>query len=257
MPRLAIFFLMISFAASAINADTVYLKNGGIVEGVIEKEDEKKVELNTGFGSVTFQKQQIKRIESSSSEENDKIIKKWEGKKKELDAEAKEFEDARKKRSDDAYENWMEEAHQKKSSQEGEAKDVQVARDESGRHIIAEVLLNDKVKASLMMDTGASLIVLSKRIGDELGVDTTDTGKDMMVLKLADGRTSNAKAVILDSVKIDDVETRKVMAAVLLDQVPDPSLKDGLLGMSFLSRFNIKMNLKTMKMSLEKLEKQE
>ena len=257
MSRSWIFFLMIFFTASAVSADTVYLKNGGIMEGVIEKEDDKKVELNTGFGSVTFGKQQIKKIERSSLEENEKAIKKWEEEKEDLDAKAKEFEDARKKRSDDAYKNWMEEARLKKSSQEGEAKDVQVTRDESGKHIIAEALLNDKVKAVLMMDTGASIIVLSKRIGDELGLDTTDTGKDVMVLKLADGRTTNAKAIVLDSVKIGDVEAKKIMAAVLLDQLPDPSFKDGLLGMSFLSRFNIKMDLKTMKMSLEKLGNQE
>lgn len=254
MQRPVILFLMIFFAASAVNADIVYLKNGGMVEGVVEKDDEKNVELNTGFGSVTFKKEQIKKIDRSQPGENDKVLKKWQEQKRDLDAKANEFEEARNKRFDDAYKNWMEEARSKKSSQEGETKDVQVAKDESGRHILAEVLLNDKVKAVLMMDTGASFVVLSKRIGDELGVDTADNGKDMMVLKLADGRSSNAKAVVLDSVKIDDVEAKKVMAAVMLDQIPDPALKDGLLGMSFLGRFNIKMDLKTMKMNLEKLE---
>lgn len=249
--------LAIFFFASSANADTVYLKNGGVIEGIIGKEDENKVEVNMGFGTVTFNKSQVKSIEKSSAESSYNMAKGWEEKRKELRVKEKEFNEARDKRFKEAYKNWMDEARAKRSGERGETKDIQTARDESGRHIVVEVLLNDKVKATLLLDTGASLVVLSKRIGEELGLETGDATKDIMVLKLADGRMSNAKAVVLDSVKIEDVEAKKVIAAVMLDQLPDPALRDGLLGMSFLSRFNIKMDLTTMKMSLERLEKQE
>jgi len=97
MRKTAIFFLTVFFAAGA-NADTIYLKNGGVVEGIVEKEDESKIEVNMGFGSVTFQRKQVKNVERLSPYDNGKTIKKWEEKKKELDAKAKEFEDAREKR---------------------------------------------------------------------------------------------------------------------------------------------------------------
>lgn len=253
MRKSAVIFLMMFFAANAVNADIVYLKNGGEVEGIIEKEDENKIDVNMGFGTVTFNKAQVKKIEKSSAEYSSSMAKKWEEKKKELTAKEEEFKEAREKRFDDAYENWMSEKREKKAAEKSETKDVQVARDESGTHIIVETLLNDKIKATLLLDTGASLVILSKRIGEELGLDMADT-KDNMVLKLADGKMVNAKAVILDSVKIEDVEVQKVMAAVIVDQLPDPGSKDGLLGMSFLKRFNINIDLKTMKMTLERLE---
>ena len=254
MRKSPVFLLVAVLAAGLAGADTVYLKNGGEVEGIIEKEDEKKIEVNMGFGTVVFDKSQVKNVERSSAEDSFAMAKKWEDKKKELTAKEKEFSTQRDKRFNDAYENWMSEEREKKSKG-GETRSIKVARDGESRHIVVEALLNDKVNAVLLVDTGASIIILSKRIGEELGIDTSGI-KDNMTLKLADGRMANAKAVILDSVKIEDVKCEKVMAAVLTDQLSDPDLKDGLLGMSFLGRFNINIDLKTRKMSLERLEKQ-
>ncbi len=247
--------LSVLFFAASAPADTLYLKNGGVIEGVIEKEDESKIEINMGFGSATFEKRQVRNIERSSSEENSEIIKKWEAKKKDLDAKAEEFKVAREKRFDSAYEHWMEEAEQKKAKEEGEAKHIRIARDERTRSLIVETLLNGKVKANLVLDTGASLVALSKKIGVELGVDMTDTKKDIIQMRLADGRRTAAKVIILESVRIQDVEVNKVMAAVMLEDISDPSLRDGLLGMSFLNRFNLKMDLKNMKITLEKINR--
>jgi len=251
---ISIFLILLtaSFTASA-SADTLSLKNGGVIEGIIEKEDQDKIELNMGFGTATFQKRQIKKIERATAEENGSTIKKWDQKRRDLEVRAKEFEEAREKRFDTAYKDWMEEANQKKLKASGEAKHIQIARDERTRSIIVETLLNEKVKASLVLDTGASLVVLSMKIGEELGVDTTDTKNDIIEFRLADGSRTRAKTLVLDSVRIQDVEVNKVMAAVMLEQVHDPSLRDGLLGMSFLNRFNLKMDLKSMNITLEKL----
>ncbi|MDP3790952.1 MAG: retropepsin-like aspartic protease [Candidatus Omnitrophota bacterium] len=249
---LFIFFLVVMFAADA-QADTLYLKNGGVVEGIIEKEDEKSIELNMGFGAATFQRQQVKSVKRSSQDDNTKTMIKWEEKKREIDARAKEFEDAREKRLDDAYENLMEDARQKKLKEEGEVKHIQIARDDRTKGILVQALLNEKIKVSLVLDTGASLIILSRRIGEELGVDMADEKTGIIEFKLADGRSASAKAVVLDSVRIQDVEVKSVMAAVMLGETNDPSLRDGLLGMSFLSRFNLKMDLKSMKITLEKI----
>jgi len=245
--------LIASFAVSIASADTIYLKNGGSVEGIIEKEDAKRVEMNMGFGTVTFRRSQIKDIKRSTLEESYAMSKRWEEKRKELGEKEKDFEEARDRRSKDAYDSWVEDARERKLKSESEAKEVRITRDDRTRSIVVETLLNEKVKANLILDTGAAIIALSRNIGEELGIDLSDTKKDIMELKLADGRSTLAKCVILDSVKIQDVEVKKVMAAVMLDQVSDPLLKDGLLGMSFLNKFNLKMDLKSMKLSLEKI----
>ena len=72
MPKykmIPVLFAVILCAASLAHADTVNLKNGGSVSGIIEKEDDKSVEVNTGFGTVTFKRREIKNIERSSVEE--------------------------------------------------------------------------------------------------------------------------------------------------------------------------------------------
>jgi clan AA aspartic protease (TIGR02281 family) len=176
----------------------------------------------------------------------------WDEQKKELAAKEKEFAAQRDKRFNDAYDDWMRDEREKKSKA-SDSRNVKVAKDENGRHIIVDALINDKVKASLLLDTGASIVLLSKRIGDELGIDTSNT-KEVISLKLADGTAAAAKAVMLESVQIQDVKCEKVMAAVLTEQSPGNGLRDGLLGMSFLGRFNMSIDLKTMTMKLDRLE---
>ena len=86
-----------------------------------------------------------------------------------------------------------------------------------------------------------------------MDIDPNDK-REIMELHLPGGRTVNAKAVILKSVSIGAVEEKDVLAAVLLEDVVDTGIKDGLLGQSFLNRFTIKIDLKIMKMYLEKLK---
>jgi len=88
----AFFLAFFLCAAAPAGADTVNLKNGGSVEGIIEKEDDKTVEVNTGFGTVTFKKAQIKDIERSSAEKLRDMARKWDQKREELDSRKKEFE---------------------------------------------------------------------------------------------------------------------------------------------------------------------
>ena len=257
MPKhktILILFVVLSYAIPLAHADTVNLKNGGSISGIIEKENDNSVEVNTGFGTVTFKRAQIKDIKRSSAEESRNISRMWEKKRSELNSKEKEFETARDKRFEGAYENWMEEEKVKKSEASGVSKQIDIAREPNGKGMMVEALLNNKVKVNLILDTGASIVALSRKAGEELGIDLTDTKKDIMEMCLADGSKTTAKAVILDSIKVQDVEVKNVMAAIMLDQVPTIGVTEGLLGMSFLNKFNLKTDLKSMKMSLEKIE---
>lgn len=253
--KMMFILLTVMFGALTLaHADIIYLKNGGSVSGIIEKEDNKNVEVNTGFGTVTFKKTQIKNIKRSGAEESRKIAEAWQKDRIKLRSKEKEFEEARDRRFEGAYEYRMEDAKAKKAKEGHFAKQINIAREPGGKGIIVEVLLNNSVKTSLALDTGASLVVLSRKVGEELGVDLSDTNKNIMEMLLANGRRATAKAIILDSVKIQDVEVKNVRAAIMLDQVPAIGVTEGLLGMSFLSNFDLKTDLKSMKMTLEKIE---
>ena len=111
--------------------------------------------------------------------------------------------------------------------------------------------MDDKAKATLVLDTGANIVVLTRHKGEELGLDLSDTTKNIATLQLAGDRRVTAKMVMLKSVRIKDIEVKDVLAGVLLEDA-GIGFRDGLLGMTFLNKFNLKIDLKNMKMALEK-----
>ncbi|MDD5166873.1 MAG: retropepsin-like aspartic protease, partial [Candidatus Omnitrophica bacterium] len=129
----------------------------------------------------------------------------------------------------------------------------QVSMDKASGHVIVEALLNNKVKASLILDTGSSFIVLSSNIAKQLEIDVNDKATKDVQLVLADGRKVEAKYVILDSVRVQESEIEKIGVAILPEKESDAVSKDGLLGMSFLKNFNFKIDQKNSKLILEKL----
>jgi len=92
---------------------------------------------------------------------------------------------------------------------------------------------------------------LSNNIAKKLGIDNNK--QETVRLKLADGRQIDAKYVVLESIGVQDVEAKNIGAAVLLEDVGDAEFKDGVLGMSFLSKFNFKVDQKNKKLILERL----
>ncbi|MDD5565374.1 MAG: retropepsin-like aspartic protease [Candidatus Omnitrophica bacterium] len=214
--------------AGSLYADTVYLKNGRSLEGFIKSEDEEGLLLDVGFGTVGLRKDQVERIYRSSEEESFLLRKKWLQQKAAKPPEPK---------------------------QQGNAKDAprtqQVALSQEAGHVFVDALLNKKVKARLLLDTGASVIVLSAAIGKQLGVNMKKD-KNIVTLQMADGRKTEAKFVSLGSVSIEGAEAKGVSAAVMLDS-GDASYKDGLLGMSFLKQFNFTVDQKNRKLILDEV----
>ncbi|MFC1620679.1 TIGR02281 family clan AA aspartic protease [Candidatus Omnitrophota bacterium] len=228
-------FLFFGLISESI-ADTVYLKNGRNMDGLIKKENEKIVELDVGFGTIKFSKHEIDSIKRSDPVESGAIRKEWERRKK-------TEEEERVKR-----EHELEEANRR---EEFEPKEVEFSNRKD--HIIVEAMLNEKVKASLLLDTGASTLVLSSPIAKKLGIKTRSSNdKNMVEVQVADGRKIDARYIILDSVRVQDIEARDVGAIVLLDA--EDSIEDGLLGMSFLNRFNFQIDTVDKKLILQKRE---
>ncbi len=119
-----------------------------------------------------------------------------------------------------------------------------------GAHLIVTAILNDKVTASLVVDTGASLTVLSQDIAKKLGIGPRSTLGEIDTV-VADGRVVKAQAVLLDSVTVGKARVESSMAAVL---PTSESRVDGLLGMSFLKHFVVQVDAKNDLLILERLK---
>ncbi len=247
---MAITAFLILCAVPHADADKIRFQNGGTIEGIIKSEDDKTVEMDIGFGTITCAKGEIAGIGRSSPDELASLSEKWEKRKEELKASEADFERERQKRYEE-YEKWINEEEAKRVKEESGEGKIDLRRDIDTKSILVDALINDKVSTTLILDTGASILVLTKEKGLELGIDLTAAKNDLATLQLAGNHRVTAKMVMLKSVRIKDIEVKDVLAGVLLEDA-GVGLKDGLLGMTFLNRFNLKIDLKNMKMSLEK-----
>lgn len=121
---------------------------------------------------------------------------------------------------------------------------------QQGDHILVDVVFNDRVKALLMVDTGASLTVVSDSIVDRLRLSERHAAGRTR-LQVADGRLVDARTFNLDSVAVGDKKAQGVMVAALRDGALP---YDGLLGMSFLKNFMVELDPKRGKLILKSLE---
>ncbi|TAM41337.1 TIGR02281 family clan AA aspartic protease, partial [bacterium] len=172
---------------------------------------------------------EIQRIERSSPQGVKLIRQKWEEKRVADEASVRDM------------------------AEKNEYEPKQAGMDKQGGHVMVETLLNKKVKASLILDTGASFILLSGNIAKNLGIDADPRGGDTVEVMLADGSKVKAKRIILESVSVQGSEVKRVEAAILPQNESGAAIGDGLLGMSFLNKFNFKIDQKNNKLILEKL----
>lgn len=220
------FVLLIIFSHAC--ADTIKLKNGRTVEGIIKVEDKEIIELEVGSGSVRFLKSEIADISRSSSADLNSLRDRWRRNKLELDNRLAK----------------------QRMGEEGKPRKAVFSHDARGMTI--GVTLNNKVETEMILDTGASLILITRDVAKKLGINLERLKPDMKVL-VADGRSVDAARIVLDNVKVENSEVRNVAASVLMDERGDLGFGDGLLGMSFLRNFNFKIDQKEKKLILEKL----
>ncbi len=117
-------------------------------------------------------------------------------------------------------------------------------------HFLADVLINYKYHASLVVDTGSPVIMLTSSFVQKLDLDLTRA--TVGSVELLNGKFK-AAAISLNNVKLGEAQAHDVSAAVLLEG-GSKEIKDGLLGMSFLSKFHFTLDQKGQKLILRKLE---
>lgn len=101
---------------------------------------------------------------------------------------------------------------------------------------LAEAVINDRRPARFVVDTGATLCVLSPRLAEALGVEP-EPGARVIELQTVNGRASG-RLVSIDTVRVGEAEARGV-AAVIVTIGPGV---DGILGNSFLANFAVTLD---------------
>ncbi|MFA6317521.1 MAG: retropepsin-like aspartic protease [Elusimicrobiota bacterium] len=104
--------------------------------------------------------------------------------------------------------------------------------------VVVEALVNGKAKVQLVVDVGASLVMLTRGAAALAGVQPS-AGRAPVSVKGSDGRPWTGDPVILASVEVGGKAVEQVPAALL------PSYEagfDGVVGRSFLKRFDFRVH---------------
>jgi clan AA aspartic protease (TIGR02281 family) len=109
---------------------------------------------------------------------------------------------------------------------------------------LAEVILNERVKRHLVVDSGSSFILISQQTAKELGI-TIDENTPFIPGATVSG-VILTPLVTLKSVKVGNAAIENVEAVVY----SMPSGQDGLLGNSFLNKFKVVLDSINSKMIL-------
>lgn len=108
----------------------------------------------------------------------------------------------------------------------------------TGSSYTTRVELNDRVFGDFIVDTGASSTVISTKLARKLGI-REDAGIAISA-QLADGRIVEARTVIVGEIRVGRARVFDT-EVVILDDFEDTGF-DGLLGMSFLGHFTVKID---------------
>jgi aspartyl protease family protein len=119
-------------------------------------------------------------------------------------------------------------------------------RAEGNTLIVPVKLVDADEPVEMVVDSGASLISLPANIADAAGI-SIPADADEVVLSLADGRRIPARLVTLQRVRVGPFEARDVEAVILSPEAGDAP---PLLGMSFLGRYNFRINAADKSLSL-------
>jgi clan AA aspartic protease (TIGR02281 family) len=116
-------------------------------------------------------------------------------------------------------------------------------------HALVDVRVNGQARGRFLLDTGASTVVLAESMARRAGAQP-DTNRTVR-MQLADGRVVTGWPVILDMVEVGEASGRRI-DAVVLPSAPAPDL-EGLLGMSFLREFTVRVDAASGRVELLRL----
>ncbi|TPQ29024.1 retropepsin-like aspartic protease [Methylomonas koyamae] len=112
---------------------------------------------------------------------------------------------------------------------------AKIRLNKQGAAILSQVSVNKQQRGSFVVDTGATLVTLSKSFADRLKLDYASWPK--MLTQTANG-IGVAYRGYVDSISVQGLEARHIEVAI----TEELGSSDGLLGLSFLNRFKIELD---------------
>lgn len=214
----------------------IKLKNEGQISGVIIYQDKENITLDVGFGTVVITKEEIKAIEIPEGKEKEVKTKKWKKHQKEITTSEDKKEQAKLEYFERIQENIRIEEEKRKRREAAEKEKEHRVKFSGSRNLIVDAIISDKIQTRLVLDTGATSVVLPIEMVQKLGAKGAKYSKKIKV-RLADGSIRQAYAIVLKSVQIGDIKAYNVEAIAI-----NSKGNVGLLGMSFLNRYHLKMD---------------
>ena len=116
-----------------------------------------------------------------------------------------------------------------------------------GPLVVVKGILNGRVAADFMVDTGASLSMISQKSARDLGIDLHVTRPTIPIQTM--GETIHVPLVVLESIEVGGMQVKKITVAVYdLPHLDRP----GILGLDFLKHFRVEVDFKEGFLLLEK-----
>ena len=104
------------------------------------------------------------------------------------------------------------------------------------KEIPCRVRVNDLATGNFIVDTGASFTTFSRKFAERLGVDQLPSAE--IIVQTAAG-ISSARLTTVNLIDVEGLRASRVNVAILDSLSGD---LDGLLGLSFLSRFEVRLD---------------
>jgi clan AA aspartic protease (TIGR02281 family) len=132
----------------------------------------------------------------------------------------------------------------------GMGQGAEIFFDRTGMGLIAvEAILNDRIKARMVFDTGANLVVITEALSKKLNQDLS-SGDEVIRLHTNCGEVEG-RSFVIQKIELQGARKENVRSVITPDT---DALKgfDGLLGLSFLGDFKIAIDYQNGKILLDK-----